>query len=91
MKTKTETVAIRVTPEEKERLKALAAADDVTVSKYLYRLVFKREDSVLDTLMKYYNDFDFVTAMADDEYIELCQMIIAEVQAEIDSVKEAAQ
>ena len=38
---KTETVAIRVSAEEKEQIKILAAADDVTISKYLYRLLIK--------------------------------------------------
>lgn len=43
--TKTETVAIKVTPEEKEKIKAAAAAQDITVSKYLYNLLFKiKED-----------------------------------------------
>ena len=41
MATKTETVAIRISQEEKEKIRVLAAADDVTVSKYLYRLLTK--------------------------------------------------
>jgi hypothetical protein len=42
--TKTETIAIKVTPEEKRKIKELAAKQDVTVSKYLYRLIFSKED-----------------------------------------------
>ena len=40
MATKTESVAIKVTPEEKQIIKNEAAAADVTVSKFLHRLVF---------------------------------------------------
>ena len=39
--TKTETIAIKVTPEEKELIQKLAERDDVSVSKFLYRIVFK--------------------------------------------------
>lgn len=39
--TKTETIAIKVTPEEKELIQKLAEKDDVTVSKFLYRIIFK--------------------------------------------------
>ena len=38
---KTESIAIKVSPEEKEKIKALAAEADQTVSKYLYNLIFK--------------------------------------------------
>ena len=38
---KSETLTIKVTPEEKEKIKALAAEADQTVSKYLYNLIFK--------------------------------------------------
>lgn len=38
---KTESVAIKVTPEEKELIKQLAADADQTVSKFLYNLIFK--------------------------------------------------
>lgn len=41
MATKTETLTIKVTPEEKERVKSLAVAADVTVSKYLYKIIFQ--------------------------------------------------
>lgn len=44
MAVKTETVTIKVSPEEKEEIKSLAAAADQTVSKYLYRQLFKKED-----------------------------------------------
>jgi uncharacterized protein (DUF1778 family) len=39
MATKTESVAIKVTPEEKEKIKKLAEAADQTVSKYLYKVI----------------------------------------------------
>ena len=45
MATKTETIAIKVSKEEKEKIQALAAQEDVTVSKYLYRLIFKKEEN----------------------------------------------
>jgi predicted DNA-binding protein len=41
MAVKTEVVAIKVSPEEKEKIKALAAQQDMTVSKYLYKLLIK--------------------------------------------------
>lgn len=41
--TKTETLAIKVTPEEKQRIREKAAALDMTVSKYLYNLLIKEE------------------------------------------------
>ena len=40
---KTESIAIKVTPEEKEFIKKLAAEKDVTVSKLLHRMIFKAE------------------------------------------------
>ena len=40
MAIKTETVAIKVTPEEKEQIQALAANEEKTVSKYLHKLIF---------------------------------------------------
>ena len=43
MATKTETLAIKVTPEEKAVIKQLAEAKDMTVSKYLYRVLFPKE------------------------------------------------
>lgn len=39
MATKTESVAIKVTPEEKEQIKKLAESADMTVSKYLYKVI----------------------------------------------------
>ena len=39
MATKTESVAIKVTPEEKELIKKLAENADMTVSKYLYKVI----------------------------------------------------
>ena len=38
---KTESVAIKVTPEEKAKIKALAEAADQTVSKWLYNKLIK--------------------------------------------------
>lgn len=40
MTNKIETISVRVSPKEKEIIKAAAAAKDMTVSKYLYRLIF---------------------------------------------------
>ena len=42
MATKTETVTIKVTPEEKEKIKKLAEEQDITVSKLLYRMIFQK-------------------------------------------------
>ena len=41
MAVKTEAVAIKVSPEEKEKIKRLAEKEDMTVSKYLYKLLIK--------------------------------------------------
>ena len=41
MALKTETLTIKVSPEEKEKIRALAAENDQTVSKYLYNLLIK--------------------------------------------------
>ena len=41
MAVKTETIAIKVAPEEKELIKRLAQEQDVTVSKFLYKIIFK--------------------------------------------------
>lgn len=43
MATKTETIGIKVTPEEKELIKKQAEELDMTVSKYLYNKLFKEE------------------------------------------------
>ena len=40
MATKTETVAIKVTPQEKQQIKESATARDMTVSKFLYNIIF---------------------------------------------------
>lgn len=40
MAVKTETIAIKVTPEEKEQIQALAANEEKTVSKYLHKIIF---------------------------------------------------
>lgn len=39
MAVKTDTLTIRVTLEEKEKVKKLAEAADMTVSKYLYKVI----------------------------------------------------
>lgn len=44
MAVKTETIAIKVSPEEKKKIQELAAQQDVTVSKLLHRMIFKQED-----------------------------------------------
>lgn len=42
--TKTESISFKVTPEEKQKIKELAEKQDVTISKYLYRLIFPKEE-----------------------------------------------
>lgn len=46
MATKTESVAIKVTPEEKAKIKVEADRLDVTVSKYLHKKIFKEENTM---------------------------------------------
>ena len=41
-KIKAETLTIRVTPDEKQMIKEIAAEQDITVSKLLYNLIFKK-------------------------------------------------
>ncbi len=41
MALKTETLTIKVSPEEKAKIKALAAESDQTVSKFMYNLLIK--------------------------------------------------
>lgn len=41
MATKTETLTIKVSPDEKKMVQALAMEQDITVSKLLYRLLIK--------------------------------------------------
>ena len=41
MATKTETLTIKVSPEEKTVVQAMAQEQDITVSKLLYRLLIK--------------------------------------------------
>lgn len=48
MAIKTETIAIKVSPEEKEQIKQLAAAADMTVSKYLYKKIFNIGEVIED-------------------------------------------
>lgn len=42
-KIKAETITIRVTPEEKEAVKALADQLDVSISKLIYNFLFKEQ------------------------------------------------
>ena len=44
MAVKTETITIKVTPEEKKKIQELAEKQDVTVSKMLHRMIFKQEE-----------------------------------------------
>ena len=44
MAVKTETLSIKVSPEEKQMIKDLAEKEDITISKYLYRMIFKKEE-----------------------------------------------
>lgn len=48
MAVKTETLTIKVTPEEKEIIKQMAADKDWTVSKLLYNLLIKTLDQKED-------------------------------------------
>ena len=41
MALKTEVVSIKVTAEDKEKIKELAKAADITVSKFLYKIVME--------------------------------------------------
>ena len=43
--TKTASISIKVTPEEKEKIRELAEKQDVTISKYLYRLIFPKDEN----------------------------------------------
>lgn len=45
MAIKTETLTLKVTPEEKELIKKMAEEQDITVSKLLYKMVFKKEQN----------------------------------------------
>lgn len=42
--TKTETVALRLTAEEKTYLQEQAKKADMTVSKYLYKIIFSKDE-----------------------------------------------
>jgi len=46
--TKTETLAIKVTPEDKEKIKRMAEERDVTVSKLLYKMLIENIQEVQD-------------------------------------------
>lgn len=41
MAIKTEIISIRVSPEEKEKIKRMAEKQDITVSKLLYKVIIK--------------------------------------------------
>lgn len=63
MAIKTETLTIKVSPEEKEQIKALAAEADITVSKYLYRMLFPavavNKEEYLDRIKDYISDSEY--------------------------------
>lgn len=42
MAKKTETITIKVSPEEKKKIKELAENQDITVSKLLYKMIFPK-------------------------------------------------
>ena len=46
-KVKAETITIRVTPEEKEKIKLIADQLDITISKLIYNFLFKKHN-ILD-------------------------------------------
>ena len=61
MALKTECVAIKVTPEEKEKIKAEADKLDITVSKHLYNKLFKEENITIEKMineLKHYTNND---------------------------------
>ena len=72
---KTEAVTIKVTPEEKEALKAQAAKEDITVSKLLHKKIFKKE-SVKMSIDEMINELKhFTNADLRDRTInEICEM-----------------
>lgn len=49
MAIKTETIAIRVSPEEKAYIQELAEKEDITVSKLLHKMIFKKGDGDSDS------------------------------------------
>ena len=72
---KTEAVTIKVTPEEKEAIKAQAAKEDITVSKLLHKKIFKKE-SVKMSIDEMINELKhFTNADLRDRTInEICEM-----------------
>lgn len=71
---KTEAVTIKVTPEEKEAIKAQAAKEDITVSKLLHKKIFKGDvkmsiDEMINEL-KHYTNADLM----DRTINEICEM-----------------
>lgn len=56
MPQKTETLTIKVSPEEKEKIKMLAAQKEWTVSKLLHKLLFESEENKNDNLPQLEND-----------------------------------
>ena len=48
MATKTEVLGVKVTKEEKEEIKRLAEEADVSVSKYIYRILFNKKPKAED-------------------------------------------
>ena len=66
MAIRTETIAIKVTPEEKQLIQLLAHQQNTTVSKLLYKMVFMDNEGVTAAMrdeLKHYtnNDLDEVS------------------------------
>ena len=74
MAIKTETIAIKVSPEEKKQIQELAAKEDVTVSKLLYKKIFKGDVKMsIDEMMnelKHYTNAD----LRERTVNEICEM-----------------
>ena len=74
MAVKTETIAIKVSPEEKKYIQELAAKEDVTVSKLLYRMIFKGDVKMsIDEMMnelKHFTNAD----LRERTVNEICEM-----------------
>jgi len=76
MATKTDTIAIKVTPEEKELIKKLADRSGITVSKFLHEIIFKEVIAPM-TRDKAYNELihyvagDSLDKMSDEQLIAL--------------------
>ena len=75
MAIKTETIAIKVSPEEKKQIQELAAKEDITVSKLLHKKIFNKEsvkmsiDEMMNEL-KHYTNAD----LRERTVNEICEM-----------------